>query len=207
MKPSHSTAPSVAVTIARPRYGVERPLPAVAVSIADSLAMVTLEPHTAELSEDIKAAIVAADRQRVFIDARYLKPADYPQEALAFLFSNATLVCARALDCGKPGAEDDIEAAHNIRHARGKFILGRKAFHRFPWRMGRLHRKTSARGTALPLLADIRCRAGRGLICGVILWCATLRIVWLERGIVTRNAPRGAHDPQDAKAVWFKPGQ
>ncbi len=34
-----------------PRYGVERPLPAVAVSIADNVAAITLEPDTAEMSE------------------------------------------------------------------------------------------------------------------------------------------------------------
>lgn len=96
-----------------PRRG-EVPLPAIAVSVADNVAMVTIEPHTAELSEETKAAIVAANRQRVFIDARGLEPGAYPQEALAFLFSNATLVCARALDCRKSGAEDDIEASHAI---------------------------------------------------------------------------------------------
>lgn len=97
-----------------PRYGARGPFPAIAVSIADSVAAVTIEPHTAELSEETKAAIVAANRQRVFIDARGLEPGAYPQEALAFLFSNATLVCARALDCRKSGAEDDIEASHAI---------------------------------------------------------------------------------------------
>jgi hypothetical protein len=98
----------------------ERPLPAIAVSIDDRVATVTIEPRTAEFSEETKASIVAADMQRVFIDARGLKPVDYPQEALAFLFSNATLVCAMALDCSKPGAEDDIEATHAIFDARAE---------------------------------------------------------------------------------------
>ncbi|WP_271612663.1 hypothetical protein [Bradyrhizobium sp. CCBAU 21362] len=86
----------------------------IAVSIADSVAAVTIEPRTAELSEETKAAIVAADMQRVFVDARGLKPVDYPQESLAFLFSNATLICASALDCRKSSAEDDIDATHAI---------------------------------------------------------------------------------------------
>jgi hypothetical protein len=103
-----------------PRCGTERPLPAVAVSITDDLATVTLEPHTAELSDETKAAIVAANRTRVFLDARTLKPADYPQDTLAFLFSNATLVCVMALDCSKPDTEADVEAAHAIFDTRAE---------------------------------------------------------------------------------------
>jgi len=103
-----------------PRCGAKGPLPAIAVSIDDRVATVTLEPGTAEFSEETKAAIVAADMQRVFVDARGMKPADYPQEALAFLFREATLVCTMALDCSKPGAEDDIEATHKIFDTRAE---------------------------------------------------------------------------------------
>lgn len=103
-----------------PRYGAKGPLPAIAVSIVDNVATVTIEPRTAEFSDETKAAIVAADMQRVFIDARGLKPADYPQESLALLFREATLVCAMGLDCSKPGAEDDIAATHAIFDARAE---------------------------------------------------------------------------------------
>jgi hypothetical protein len=100
-------------------------LPAPAASIADGIATVTLEPHTAELREDTKAAIMAADRVRVFIDARSDAPfskamatpvttADYPQETLAFLISHATLVCVMVLDCSKPDAAGDVEATQAI---------------------------------------------------------------------------------------------
>jgi hypothetical protein len=106
-----------------PRCGAKGPLSAIAVSIDDRVATVTLEPGTAEFSEETKAAIVAADMQRVFIDARGLKPADYPEDSLAFLFREATLVCAMGLDCSKPGAEDDIEATHAIFDARAEGSL------------------------------------------------------------------------------------
>jgi hypothetical protein len=111
-----------------PRSGIDGPLPAVAVSFADDLATITLEPHTAELSEETKAAVCAASRTRVFLDARGLKPADYPEDTLAFLLSNAALVCVMAieppqirnvvagrvfpLECSKP--EADVEAAHAL---------------------------------------------------------------------------------------------
>ena len=95
-----------------PRCGAEGPLPAVAVSVADNVAAITLEPHSAELSEETRASIVAAERQRIFIDARGLRPGDYPEDTLAFLFSNATLVCVMALDSSNPDV--DVEAAHAI---------------------------------------------------------------------------------------------
>ena len=103
-----------------PRGIAERPLPAIAVSFDEGVATIVLERNTAELSEETKAAIVAADMQRVFIDACGFKPVDYPQEALAFLFRSATLVCAMALDCSDTGPKDDIAAAHTIFDARAE---------------------------------------------------------------------------------------
>ena len=112
--------------IKSPSSVVPVPLPAPAVSIADGVATITLEPHTAELNADTTAAIVAADRVRVFIDARsdapfskataggMVKTADYPQETLAFLISHATLVCVMVLDCSKPDAARDVEATQAI---------------------------------------------------------------------------------------------
>ena len=94
--------------------------PSIAVSISDDVATVTVEPRTADLCEKTKAAIEAAKLKRVFIDARGLKPADYPENSLAFLFREATLVCAMTLDCSKPGAEDDIKATHAIFDARAE---------------------------------------------------------------------------------------
>jgi len=94
--------------------------PAIAVSIADGVASVTLEPDTAELSADMKAAILAAGRVRVFIDARGDAPsnamarpvraADYPSETLALLIRRATLVGVMVPDCTKPDTAADIEA-------------------------------------------------------------------------------------------------
>jgi hypothetical protein len=96
----------------------EKVTPAVAVSFDEGVATITLEPHTTELSEETKAAIVAVDMQRIFIDARGWKPGDYPQNTLAFLLSNATLVCT--MDCSKPCAQAEIEVAHALFDARAE---------------------------------------------------------------------------------------
>ena len=95
-------------------------LPAIAVSIADGIATVILEPHTAEMSEEAKAALLAADRVRVFIDARTnahlsrlafgpVKATDYPADTLAFLVHHADLICAKVVDCPDNAPPDEIE--------------------------------------------------------------------------------------------------
>jgi hypothetical protein len=94
-------------------------LPAVAVSIADGIATVILEPHTAEMSEEVKTSLLNAERVRVFIDARtgakFSRPAfgpvkatDYPADTLAFLVHHADLICALVVDCEDAGP-DEIE--------------------------------------------------------------------------------------------------
>jgi hypothetical protein len=84
-------------------------LPAIAVSIADGIATVILEPHTAEMSEEVKTSLLNAERVRVFIDARTgaklsrpvfgaVKATDCPPETLAFLVQHADLICALVVD-------------------------------------------------------------------------------------------------------------
>jgi hypothetical protein len=96
------------------------PLPAIAVSIADGLATVILEPHTAEMSEEVKTSLLNADRVRIFIDARNnahlsrpacgpVKAADYPADTLAFLVHHADLICAGVVDCPDDASPDEIE--------------------------------------------------------------------------------------------------
>ena len=95
-------------------------LPAIAVSIADGLATVILEPHTAEMSEEVKTSLLGADRVRVFIDARTgakfsrpvfgaVKATDCPPDTLAFLVQHADLICALVVDCPEDARPDEIE--------------------------------------------------------------------------------------------------
>jgi hypothetical protein len=95
-------------------------LPAIAVSIDDGIATVILEPHTAELGKQAKAALLAAERVRIFIDARTnanlprpgsgpVKATDYPPHTLAFLVSHADLICAMTVDSPEGASPDKIE--------------------------------------------------------------------------------------------------
>jgi hypothetical protein len=96
-----------------------KPLP-VAVSIADGIATVILEPHAAEISEETRSALLAAERVRIFIDSRsnakFSKPvsrpvdaADYPPDTLRFLVHHADLICAMAVTCPEDASPDEIE--------------------------------------------------------------------------------------------------
>jgi hypothetical protein len=94
--------------------------PAVAVSIADGIATVILEPHTAEMSDEVNQSLLDAARVRIFIDARVqaklsrpplvpAKATDYPADTLAFLVRNADLICAMVVDCREDEPPDEIE--------------------------------------------------------------------------------------------------
>jgi hypothetical protein len=109
----------------------QAPLPANAVSIAEDLAVVVLEPHTRELTEAEKAAILAAQRIRVFIDGRATanlsRPAsapphisDYPADTLRFCVQHATLICVGVVDCRNESSADEIESL--LRQFDGKDV-------------------------------------------------------------------------------------
>jgi hypothetical protein len=96
-------------------------LPANAVSIADGLAAIILEPHTRELTEAEKAAVIRAERVRVFIDARAdaplsrpllgpVKIADYPPKSLLFCIQNADLICVGVVAGRTESSSDEIES-------------------------------------------------------------------------------------------------
>src|SRR5258707_354546 len=95
-------------------------LPPVAVTIEEGVATVLLEAHTRELSEEAKAALLAAERVRIFIDARTgakfsrpvsgpVKATDYPPDTLALLVQHADLICALVVDCPEDARPDEIE--------------------------------------------------------------------------------------------------
>jgi hypothetical protein len=86
-------------------------LPANHVSIADGLAAVTLSPFARDLTKAEKAAILAVDRQRIFICADAGAPfnlSDYPTKTLRWCSKHASLICMGAL--GRENtSEKDIE--------------------------------------------------------------------------------------------------
>ena len=79
-----------------------------------------LEPHAAEISEETKSALLAAERVRIFIDSRSnaklsksisgpIYVDDYPPETLKFLVHHADLICAMAVTCPEDATPDDVE--------------------------------------------------------------------------------------------------
>jgi hypothetical protein len=95
-------------------------LPPVAVSIADGVAAVTISPFTRDLTDAERAAILAADRQRIFIrawgDAKptaspaHIKFSDYPSDTIKWCIDHASLICVGVLnECQNP-SETDVEA-------------------------------------------------------------------------------------------------
>ncbi|OSI69928.1 hypothetical protein [Bradyrhizobium canariense] len=107
------------------------PLPAIALSIAEGIATITLEPHVRELTASEKKAVLAANRIRVFIDGRVagnlsrkppapIKLSDYPADTLRFCFQHATLVCVGVVDCRKEQSADDVESL--LRRFDGKDV-------------------------------------------------------------------------------------
>jgi hypothetical protein len=86
------------------------PLALNAVSIADGVAAVTISPFTHDLTQAERTAILAADRQRVFICARDGAPfSGYPTETLKWCIRHASLICLGALEHGST-SEKDVEA-------------------------------------------------------------------------------------------------
>jgi hypothetical protein len=93
-------------------------LPRNAVSIADGVAAVTISPFTRELNEAEKAAILAANRQRVFVrawsDADQSRPglpvqfSDYPPDTMRWCVDHASLICFGALE-RESRSNEDIE--------------------------------------------------------------------------------------------------
>jgi hypothetical protein len=80
------------------------------VSIADGVAAVTISPFTRDLTEAERTAILAADRQRIFICARDEAPfADYPIATLEWCVQHASLICLGTLGHGDT-SEKDVEA-------------------------------------------------------------------------------------------------
>ncbi|KJC37502.1 hypothetical protein UB31_35385 [Bradyrhizobium sp. LTSP849] len=107
------------------------PLPAIALSIDEGIAMITLEPHVRELTAAEKKAILAANRIRVFIDARVagnlsgplpdpIKLSDYPADTLRFCVQHTTLVCVGVVDCRKEHSAEEIESL--LRQFDGKHV-------------------------------------------------------------------------------------
>jgi hypothetical protein len=99
----------------------QKPLLPNAVSIADGLAAVTLSSFTRDLTKAEKAAILAADRQRVFIlacgDAKptasapiKIKLSDYPSDTIEWCIDHASLICIGILDQCQNPSETDVEA-------------------------------------------------------------------------------------------------
>ena len=94
-------------------------LPANPVSIADGLAAVTISPFTRDLTKAEKAAILAADRQRIYVcacgDAEPSRPgapvklSDYPVATLKWCVQHASLICYGLIEARHP-SEKDIEA-------------------------------------------------------------------------------------------------
>jgi hypothetical protein len=106
-------------------------LPASAVSIADNLAVVVLEPHARDLTKAEKTAILAAKRIRVFIDGRAtanlsrplsapIQLSHYPADTLRFCVEHATLICVGVVDCRKESSADEIESL--LRQFDGKDV-------------------------------------------------------------------------------------
>jgi hypothetical protein len=107
------------------------PLPAIALSIDEGIATITFQPHVRELTGAEKKAILAANRIRVFIDARVagnlsgplpepIKLSDYPADTLRFCVQHATLVCVGVVDCRKEHSAEEIESL--LRQFDGKDV-------------------------------------------------------------------------------------
>jgi hypothetical protein len=115
-----------------------RPLPANPVSIADGLAAVTISPFTRDLTKAEKAAILAADRQRIYVCAcgdadpsragAPVKLSDYPRATLKWCVQHASLICYGLIECRHP-SEKDVEALLS------KFDRDDVADHRFVIRL------------------------------------------------------------------------
>jgi hypothetical protein len=97
------------------------PLPAIALSITEEVATITLEPRVRELTAAEKKAVLAVNRTRVFIDSRAaanlssplpdpIKISDYPADTLRFCFQHATLVLIGVVDCRRDHSADEIES-------------------------------------------------------------------------------------------------
>jgi hypothetical protein len=95
-------------------------LPANPVSIADGLAAVTISPFTRNLTEAERTAILAADRQRIFVHdvigaapSMHLgvpvKFSDYPFDTMGWCMDHASLICIGLVECSNP-SEMDVEA-------------------------------------------------------------------------------------------------
>jgi hypothetical protein len=102
----------VRVTASNSPMVAQQLLPANAVSIADGLAAVTISPFTRDLTKTERAAILAADRQRIFIRARDANTppfSSYPTETLRWCVQHANLLCLGTLEEGNT-SEEDVEA-------------------------------------------------------------------------------------------------
>jgi hypothetical protein len=94
-------------------------LPPNAVSIADGVAAVTLSPFARDLTEAERTAILAADRQRIFVcacgDAELSRPgvpvkfSDYPANTMNWCIEHASLICLGALERGNT-SEKHVES-------------------------------------------------------------------------------------------------
>jgi hypothetical protein len=112
MQPSEQTSPHL----------VPNSLPANPVSIADGLAAVTISPFTRDLTEAERTAILAADRQRIFVRAcgfcscslttgsfAPVKFSDYPFDTMSWCIAHSSLLCVGLVECSNP-SEKDVEA-------------------------------------------------------------------------------------------------
>jgi hypothetical protein len=145
-------------------------LPPVAVTIEDGVATITLEPHTAELTSDVKVAVLGAERVRVFIDARTnanlsrpvcapIKITDYAPDTLSFLVQHADLICAAIVDCRKDATPCEIEKIMSQFDGReaedSRFVI--RFFTDRPWDFGEyveLHRPKAKVRLASPSYND-----------------------------------------------------
>jgi hypothetical protein len=100
---------------------LENELPANALSIADNVAVLVLEPFTRELTEAEKVNILAAERVRVFVDSRVaaklsrpvlapIQLSDYPADTLKFCVDHADYIGVGVIDCSEASPPDEIEA-------------------------------------------------------------------------------------------------
>jgi hypothetical protein len=97
--------------------------PAPAVSIADGVALVVLAPYAYELEQSKKEDIRQAAKVSVIVNAllgrnfttaslersKRLTPDDYPRDTLAFLVSNADLVCVLLVGSSQPTPSQELE--------------------------------------------------------------------------------------------------
>jgi hypothetical protein len=95
-------------------------LPANPVSIADGVAAVTISAFTRDLTEAERTAILAADRQRIFVRACgeaepsrglstvHVKLSDYPAGTINWCVDHASLICV-GLISSQNASEQDVE--------------------------------------------------------------------------------------------------